>query len=108
MSQTGSTVLTATVTAVSGSTVPIGTVTFASGKTALGSAKLSAAGSAVFTLKGVGLAIGSDQITVTYSGAVGFSSSSGSTAVSVTGALTTLSATLTAGQRASPGLSQLS
>ncbi len=96
MSQTGSTVLTANVAAVSGSTVPIGTVTFASGNTTLGSAKLSAAGSAAFTLKGAGLAIGSDQITVTYSGAVGFASSSGLIAVNVTGALTTLSATLTA------------
>ncbi len=99
MTQTGSTVLTATVTAASGSMVPTGAVTFASGSTTIGSAKLSTVGSsaiAAFTLKGAGLAIGSDQITVTYPGAVGFSSSSGSIPVSVTGALTTLSATLTA------------
>jgi len=99
MTQTGSTILTATVTATSGSAVPTGAVTFASGSTTLGSAKLSATGSsamAAFTLKGAGLPIGSDQITVTYSGAVGFATSSGSIPVSVTGALTTTSATLTA------------
>ena len=99
LTQTGSTALIATVKAASGSIVPTGTLIFASGSTTLGSAKLSVAGSsatAAFTLKGASLAIGSNPINVTYSGAVGFSSSSASLAVSVTGALTTVSATLTA------------
>ena len=93
---------TATVTPGSGSTgTPTGTVTFEEGTTVLGTASLSADGTANFAIST--LALGSDTITAVYSGDTTFAASSGNTseAVNQAGTTTTLSASpnsTTAGQ----------
>ena len=84
---TGSTTLTATVTAASGSVTPTGSVTFLRGSTALGSATLSGSGgTAQATLPisgGSPLTIGANTITASYGGDSNFTGSSGQATVTV-------------------------
>jgi len=83
----GSTALTATVKAASGTVAPAGTIAFKLGNTTLGSATLSGSGGtarATLTVYGSSLAANGNNIKVTYSGAPGFTGSTGSTTVFVT------------------------
>jgi hypothetical protein len=85
---TGSTVLTATVTAVSYgfSGYPAGKVTFTTGSSTLGTATLSSGmppETASISVSGGALAIGVNTITATYSGNSSYGSSSGTTTVTV-------------------------
>jgi uncharacterized protein (TIGR03437 family) len=80
------TILTATVKGANGTT-PTGTVTFLQGNTTLGTATLvgsAGTATAVLTVKGTQLAVGSDTITAQYSGDSLFSSASGTVSVTVT------------------------
>jgi hypothetical protein len=95
----GSTQITATVAPASGSTLPSGSVTFSVGSTTLGSASLVTSGSsakAVLTVSGSSLASGSNTITATYAATGSFSSSSGSTVVTVAASTVTTTTALTA------------
>jgi Pro-kumamolisin, activation domain/Bacterial Ig-like domain (group 3) len=80
------TLLTATVRAVSGSAAPTGSMTFTAGGVSLATAALAVSGAsstASLTVNGSSLAPGSDTVTASYSGSSGFSASSGSTVVTV-------------------------
>jgi uncharacterized protein (TIGR03437 family) len=84
---TGSTTLTATVTAKSGSGTPTGSVAFALGSAALSSATLTGGGGtaqATLVVYGNQLAVGSNTITATYSGDATYQSSSAPVTVTVT------------------------
>jgi uncharacterized protein (TIGR03437 family) len=84
---TGTTVLTATVTAASGTGAPNGSVSFHAGTNALGTAALSGSGGvakASLTVYGSQLAQGANTVSVSYGGGSTFLPSSGSTAVTVT------------------------
>ena len=88
IASSASTVLTATVKAASGSTAPTGTVTFTVGSTQLGTATLTGASgnaTATFTVKGTSFIVGTNTITVSYSGSSSFSASSGTISLTVTG-----------------------
>ncbi len=92
-----STLLTATLTAVTGASLPAGTVTFGSGNTALGSAPVVITGSkaaATFTLKGSDLAAGSNTILAAYVATGNFSNSTGTAVVSVTSTVVATTTTL--------------
>jgi subtilase family serine protease len=111
--QSGSTVLTARVSAVTGTNAPTGSVAFVVGSVALGSAALTPSGStatATLTVKGTSLVVGSDTITANYTASGTFSSSSGTTSVTVTAATaaTTTVATATPTSVASTASVQLS
>jgi Pro-kumamolisin, activation domain/Bacterial Ig-like domain (group 3)/Putative binding domain, N-terminal len=83
----GSTVLTATVSAASGTTSPTGTVSFAVGGTSLGESALAGSGvsaTASLTVPGTQLSSGSNLILATYTGSGTFLASSGSATVNVT------------------------
>jgi len=87
LSTTASTVLTATVKAISGKVSPNGPVYFGLGEKALGNANLSGSGgtaTASLTVKGSQLAGGANKITAFYGGASSFLSSTGTVTVSVT------------------------
>jgi subtilase family serine protease len=84
LASSGATQLTATVKAASGTIAPTGAVTFSLGNTNLGSVSLSAAGAALLSVKGSALAIGSNNIVVTYPGSANFAASSATVAVTVT------------------------
>jgi len=97
--QTGSTVLTATVKPASGNGLPSGTVNFSLGSTVLGLATLAPVGgveTATLTVKGSKLAVGSNTITATYSGATAFSGSSASLSVVVNAPLTATTTSVSA------------
>jgi len=82
----GSTVLTATVTAASGTTSPTGSVSFAVGQTALGAGVLSGSGgsaTANLTVNGSQLSTGSNVISASYAGSAAFLASSSSVTVNV-------------------------
>jgi uncharacterized protein (TIGR03437 family) len=84
---TGTTVLTATVTAASGTATPSGSVSFNAGTNALGTAVLSGSGGSAkanLTVYGSQLAQGANTISVSYGGSSTFLPSSGSTSVTVT------------------------
>jgi uncharacterized protein (TIGR03437 family) len=83
----GTTVVTATVTAASGSVAPNGSVSFNVGTSNLGTATLTGSGAvATASLKVYGsqLAAGANIITVSYGGSTNFKYSSGSATVTVT------------------------
>ena len=85
----GSTVVTATVSAVSGVTSPTGSVSFAVGQTVLGVTALSGSGgsaTASLTVNGSQLSSGSNLIAASYAGSPTFQASSGSVTVNVSGA----------------------
>jgi uncharacterized protein (TIGR03437 family) len=88
ISISGSTVLTATVTAASGTNAPNGSVSFSAGSNIfLGSATLSGSGgvaTAKLTVYGNQLAVGSNTISVSYGGSTTFLPSSGFAPVTVT------------------------
>lgn len=83
LSQAGSTVISVTVKAADNS-VPTGQVSLSAGSTGLGLATLSPNGAASVTVKGSSLAVGTVTIAVSYAGATGYASSSGSVALKVT------------------------
>jgi hypothetical protein len=79
--------LTATVKAASGSAAPAGSVTFSAGNVALGTATLAGSGgtaTAVLSLAGGKLSLGSNSITTSYAGNSTFAASTGSVIVVVT------------------------
>jgi len=81
IASTATTQLTATVKPASGTTAPTGIVTFTVGTASLGTATLTASGSsatAVLTLSGSKLSIGTNSIGASYAGATGFSASAAS------------------------------
>jgi subtilase family serine protease len=81
------TVLTATVRAVSGSAAPSGQVSFNYGSLVLGTANLSSSGNsavATLTVYGNRLSVGANTITAYYGGSQGFNASSGNVTVTVT------------------------
>jgi hypothetical protein len=87
IASSGSTVLTATVSAGSGTTSPTGSVSFAVGQTALGAGVLSGSGgsaTASLTVQGSQLASGSNLIVASYGGSATFQGSSASVTVNVT------------------------
>ncbi len=87
IAQNGGTTITALVKPVSGAALSSGTVSFTLGNTLLGSAPVtSAAGlaSAVMTLPGSKLSLGSNIITASYAGVTGFGASLGTVRVEVT------------------------
>jgi hypothetical protein len=87
IASSASTQLSVSLTPASGSIAPTGSISFTLGKTSLGSATLSAAGSkatAVLTVNGSSLAVGSNTITATYAGSAAFTSSTGSLTVTAT------------------------
>jgi subtilase family serine protease len=89
IAQSGSTQLTAKVSAVTGSNPPTGSVTFSGGGASLGSAALTPSGStatATLTVKGTSLAAGSNAIAANYTGAGAFSNSTAIATVTVAGA----------------------
>ena len=75
--------VTATVKAAGGTAIPNGTVTFAAGPVSLGTTPLNSAGVAAISIAAAKLAVGSNTIKATYSGANGFSTSAGSLALTV-------------------------
>ncbi len=80
------TLLTATVKAVAGSIGPTGSVSFAIGNTSLGSAAVTLSGgigTAVLSVKGNTLTVGSSKITATYAPAGNFSGATSSVIVNV-------------------------
>jgi subtilase family serine protease len=85
VTQTGTTQLTATVRPSSGKVLPTGTVTFSAGSVILGTATLSISATATLTVAASNLAVGNNTIVATYAGSTGFSGSSASTLVTVTG-----------------------
>jgi hypothetical protein len=83
-----STVFTATVNAASGASTPTGSVQFSTPTAVLGTARLSGSGGAAktsITVAGSQLALGNNSVKAVYSGDGGFTSSSGSTDVTVSG-----------------------
>ncbi len=87
ISQTGTTRLTATVSAVTGTSTPAGTITFTSGSVTLGSAPVAGSGataSAGLSVKGNALDAGVNTITAAYTGSAGFGSSTATATVTVT------------------------
>jgi hypothetical protein len=83
----GSTVLTATVSATSGTASPAGSVSFAVGPTALGAGALSGSGgsaTANLTVNGSQLSIGANTVSASYAGSATFLASSASVTVDVT------------------------
>ncbi len=91
VASTGSTVLTATVSAASGTTSPNGSVSFAVGQTTLGTGTLSGSGgsaTASLTVPGSQLSNGSNLIQASYEGSSAFQASSGSVTVNVDGGST--------------------
>jgi hypothetical protein len=112
IAQSATTQLTAEITAVTGSAGPAGSVTFTAGGVTLGSAAAIVSGStasAVFSVKGTTLAVGGDSISASYAPTGNFSSSTGSTTVTVTGspAGTTTTVTATPASIAAGGTVQL-
>jgi hypothetical protein len=86
IASSGSTLLTATVSAASGATSPAGSVSFAVGETSLGTAELSGSGgsaTASLTVHGTQLSSGSNLILAVYAGSTAFLASSGSDTVDV-------------------------
>jgi len=80
------TLLTATVKAATGSIGPTGSVSFASGNTPLGTAAVTVSGgiaTAVLSVKGNTLTVGSSKITATYAPAGSFSGATSSVIVNV-------------------------
>ena len=104
---TGSTTLTATVSAGTGSATPTGSVffTLGSGGTVLATANLGGSG-AVATAEvrvfGTQLALGNNSITASYGGATGFGASSGSVTVSVSVPTTSTTTTVAANPSSIP------
>jgi len=89
VSANGSTTLTATVKPAGSAMLPTGTVSFSFGPTPLGTANLAVANgaaTATLTVSGSQLAAGINTIRASYSGSPTFSSSTGATDVTVTGA----------------------
>lgn len=83
----GTTLVTATVTAASGTNPPNGSVSFNAGTKALGTAVLSGSGRvgiATLTIYGSQLAVGANTISASYGGSAAFQPSSGSASVNVT------------------------
>ncbi len=107
VSSSGSTVLTATVSAASGTTSPTGSVSFAVGETVLGAGELSGSGgsaTANLTVDASQLSAGSNTIAASYAGSPVFQASSGSVTVNVTGGATSCSYSLTSnGASVGPG-----
>jgi hypothetical protein len=88
IASSGSTVLTATVSAESGTISPSGSVSFAVGETSLGAATLSGSGgsaTASLTVQGTQLSSGSNVIVASYAGDATFPASSGSATDDVNG-----------------------
>jgi Pro-kumamolisin, activation domain/Bacterial Ig-like domain (group 3)/Putative binding domain, N-terminal len=99
LASNGSTVLTATVRAISGTTSPTGSVSFAAGETALGTGTLSGSGgsaTANLTVNASQLSSGSNLIAASYEGSPGFLASSGSVTVNVNGGATSCNYSLSA------------
>lgn len=97
--QSAATQLTAKITAVTGSAGPAGSVKFTFGGVALGSAAamvLGTTASAVLSVQGSSLAAGSDNLTASYAPTGNFSTSAGSTTVTVTASAVTTRTTVTA------------
>ena len=95
ITQSASTVLTATVHAAAGTTLPTGTVGFVLGNASLGTVGLTG-GVAILTIKGSGLAIGSNTVTASYIAAGNFGSSSGTAAITVSAPVSATVITVTA------------
>jgi hypothetical protein len=84
LASAASTQVTATVKTVSGTAAPAGSVALTSGNTVLGSATISSAGIATFTVSGSKLAIGANPLTATFTANGNFGNSSGTASVTVT------------------------
>src|SRR5262249_50009050 len=98
---TASTTLSATVKAADGSALPAGQVQFTIRQTVLGSAVLNQSGGgavAQWSVKGSQLAAGANTITATYGGSLTFGSSSATATVTVTGAGSAVTASVTPAQ----------
>lgn len=106
ISQSASTLLTATVKATQGTAGPSGAVLFEVGNVILGTVPLTASGTAstaALTLKGAGLAVGQNLVTAVYGASGNFSSSTGTVIVNVIAPAiaTTLTATAAPGAQSS-------
>lgn len=95
ITQSASTVLTATVHAATGTTLPTGTIGFALGNVSLGAVSLTGA-VATLTVKASILAIGSNTITASYTAAGNFGSSGGAAAITVSAPASATVITVTA------------
>jgi hypothetical protein len=96
ISQGATTQVTATVKPASGTATPTGSIAFALGTTSLGTATLSAGGTAALTVNGSSLAAGSNTITASYSATGNFSGSTASVIVTVTAPPVNTATTVTA------------
>jgi hypothetical protein len=99
IAQNATTQITAVVKPATGSALPAGVVNFAIGNTSLGSATLTSStgmASAVLSVAGSKLTLGSNSITASYAGSGSFNASTASVVVIVTAAPAPTSATLVA------------